>query len=68
MVKEAIAVVIIEVIRVTRGSKEAIETITNIGAVSRSFTFIDYHGSSLKGNWSFKVIGRVGGNDGLACR
>jgi hypothetical protein len=48
VVKEAIAVVIIEVIRLTRGGKEAIETITNIGAVSRSVRFLDDHGSSLR--------------------
>jgi len=48
VVKDAIAVVIIEVIRVTRGGKEAIENHTNIGAVSRSVKFLDYHGSSLR--------------------
>lgn len=48
MVKEAIAVVIIEVIRVARGGKEPIETITNIGAVIRSVRFLDDHRSSLR--------------------
>ena len=53
VVKEGIAVVIIEVIRVTRRGKVAIETITNNGGVSRSVKFLDYHRSSLKENWLF---------------
>jgi hypothetical protein len=51
VVKEGIAVDIIEVIRGTRKGKEAIETITDNRGVSRSVKFFDYHRSPLKENW-----------------
>ena len=53
VVKEGIALVTIEVICVTRRGKEAIETMTKNGGVSRSVKFLAYHRSSLKENWSF---------------